>query len=257
MLYRNIKIEYDGMVATITIDRPNRMNALDSETRRVIISALDEIENNADIRVVIITGSGKVFSAGADLSDTRGEISEDLLRSDLEDSFHIIAKKIRNSRKIFISAVDGIAAGAGISIAFLCDLVFASPRTRFVLAFQGVGLAPDTGLSYILTKLAGARFSRHLIVGGEFSAEYAHEAGILELASDPLSQARDMARSIASGPFKAYSTAKAFITYSLFGDFEEFLRLESRDQSKLALSHDFVEGVAAFREKRKPRFTGN
>ncbi|KAA8922425.1 enoyl-CoA hydratase-related protein [Thermoplasma sp.] len=257
MFYKNIRIEYEDMISTIVIDRPGRMNALDSETRSEMISAFGEIEKDNTIRAVIITGAGTVFSAGADLSDSKEEITEDLLRSDLEESFHVIAKAIRNSRKIFISAVNGIAAGAGISIALLCDLVFASKDARFILAFQGIGLAPDTGLSYILARLSGGRFSKYLITGGEFSAEYASQAGILELSDDPLSKAREVARSIADGPFLAYSTAKSFLNYSLFGDLEEFLKIEARDQSKLASSHDFKEGVRAFREKRKPKFRGN
>ncbi|WP_297216810.1 enoyl-CoA hydratase-related protein [Thermoplasma sp.] len=256
MQYRYINTERDNSVTIITINRPERMNALNAETRSELINAIDRADQDESVRVVIITGSGNSFSAGADLNDAPDEITQKILRSDLKDSFHIIARKIRNSRKIFISAIDGITAGAGISLAFICDLVYASPRSRFILAFQGIGLAPDTGLSYIITRRSGGRFSRHLLLGGEFSAECAEKAGLLELAEDPLSEARNTANIISHGPFAAYSTGKILINRSLYFDFEEFLELEAEEQSKLASTHDFVEGVAAFRDKRRPVFMG-
>ncbi len=256
MLYHNLQVKNENNITIIKINRPERLNALNNETRNELINAIDEFELDSNTKVAVITGSKGSFSVGADLFDTTGEISQEVIKKDLEYSFHIIVKKIRYSKKIFISALDGIVAGAGISIAFSCDYVFATKRTRFILAFQNVGLAPDTGITYILTRLAGSKFMKFLIEGGEFSAEYAEQNGLLEIVDDPLSHASKIAYKISDGPFQAYSVAKKFINKSIYNDFDNFLNFEANEQSTLANTYDLKEGIRAFREKKEPKFKG-
>ncbi|WP_075057728.1 enoyl-CoA hydratase/isomerase family protein [Thermogymnomonas acidicola] len=258
MEYRDIQVEVEGRAMTIRLNRPDRLNALGSRMRQELIDALGQRAPGGDgIRAVILTGSGNAFSSGADIRENTGKPTRDIIVKDLRDSFHVIAKLIRDSDRIFISAVNGVAAGAGISIALLCDMVFASPSARFVTAFQDIGLAPDTGLSYILSRASGRRFAGQLIIGGEFSAAEAQEAGLLRVVNDPVAAAREAARKVSEGgPFLAYVKAKRLVNRSLFWDFEEFLTYEAQQQADLAETHDFLEGVTAFREKRKAVFSG-
>ncbi|MEM0139084.1 MAG: enoyl-CoA hydratase-related protein [Ferroplasma sp.] len=256
MDYKNITVHEVGFTSEIIINRPGHMNALDGNTRAELLLALKSFNENDNQRVAVLSGSGTSFSSGADLSGTPENIDEDYIYRELTESFHKIAKEIRLSSKIFISSIDGIVAGAGMSLAFLCDLAYASPSSRFIMGFQEIGLAPDTGLSLILSRLGGARLLPYLLKGGEFNAEFARNAGLVEVCEKPYLHALEEAHKIASGPYMAYCTSKEFITRSLFPDFDEFLNYEAKKQPALGMSHDFREGIESFHEKRKPHFNG-
>ncbi len=153
--------------------------------------------------------------------------------------------------------MNGVAAGAGISLAVACDFAFASKSARFVMAFQGIGLVPDTGLTLMMSRLVGAKALRYLLIGGEFSAEEAEAMGLVKVVDDPLGEALRLANELVQGPFKAYSYAKRLINEALFKDLDQFLSTEAKLQGELGKSHDFIEGVTAFLEKRKPKFIGS
>lgn len=180
------------------------------------------------------------------------------LEGELRDSFHLILREIRFSDKLFIAAVNGVAAGgAGISLAVACDFAFASRNARFVLAFQNLGIVPDTGLTLMMARLVGARALRYLLIGGEFTAEEAEAMGLVKVVDDPLGEALRFANELVQGPFRAYSYGKRLINEALFKDLDQFLAVEARLQGELGNTHDFVEGVSAFLERRRPRFTGS
>jgi enoyl-CoA hydratase/carnithine racemase len=252
-----VLIDERGPITIFTLNRPEKLNALNAELRAELLNALRKFNNNPEKRVGIITGAGKAFSAGADISVRPSELKNVNLEEELRDSFHLILREIRFSDKLFIAAVNGVAAGAGISLAVACDFAFASKSARFVMAFQGIGLVPDTGLTLMMSRLVGAKALRYLLIGGEFSAEEAEAMGLVKVVDDPLGEALRLANELVQGPFKAYSYAKRLINEALFKDLDQFLSTEAKLQGELGRSHDFIEGVMAFIEKRKPKFTGS
>ena len=252
-----VLIDERGPITIFTLNRPEKLNALNAELRAELLNALRRFNNNPEKRVGIITGAGKAFSAGADISVWPSELRNVNLEEELRDSFHLILREIRFSDKLFIAAVNGVAAGAGISLAVACDFAFASKSARFVMAFQGIGLVPDTGLTLMMSRLVGAKALRYLLIGGEFSAEEAEAMGLVKVVDDPLGEALRLANELVQGPFKAYSYAKRLINEALFKDLDQFLSTEAKLQGELGRSHDFIEGVTAFLEKRKPKFTGS
>ncbi|BDR92470.1 enoyl-CoA hydratase-related protein [Vulcanisaeta souniana] len=256
-MYRYILIDDRDSVTIFTLNRPERLNALGPELRAELLDALRKFNNDAKKRVGIITGSGKAFSAGAEISTKPSGPGTINLEDELRNSFHLILKEIRFSDKLFIAAINGVAAGAGISLAVACDFAFVSRNARFVLAFQNLGIAPDTGLTLMMARLVGARALRYLLIGGEFTAEEAEAMGLVKVVDDPLGEALKFANEIVQGPFRAYSYGKRLINEALFKDLDQFLAVEARLQGELGNTHDFVEGVSAFLEKRRPRFTGS
>ncbi len=254
-MYGTLLLEKRKKVMIVTINRPERMNALGDEVRKDLLQAFKDFNADEDARVLVLAGQGKAFSAGAGISSTGNGNRVDI-EKELSDSFHLILKEIRHSKKIFISAITGVAAGAGISLALACDLVFASRNSRFVMAFQGIGLAPDTGLTMILLRLAGGKVLPYLLQGGEFSAQEAENLGLVRIVEDPLNEAIITAAKLADGPFRAYAVSKMLINQALYYDLDYFLQEEARLQGELSESHDFNEGIKAFREKRKPEFNG-
>ncbi|ADY01583.1 enoyl-CoA hydratase/isomerase [Vulcanisaeta moutnovskia 768-28] len=255
-MYRYLVIDERDSVTIFTLNRPERLNALGPELRAELLDALRRFNNDPKKRVGIITGSGKAFSAGADISTKPSEPGTVNLEDELRNSFHLILREIRFSDKLFIAAINGVAAGAGISLAVACDFAFASKSSRFVMAFQNIGLAPDTGLTLMMARLVGAKALRYLLVGGEFTAEEAESMGLIKVVDDPLGEAIKFANEIAQGPFRAYVHSKKLINEALFKDLEQFLVTEARLQGELGNTHDFIEGVSAFLEKRRPRFVG-
>ncbi len=250
MEYRNLNISRQNSVMLIELNRPDHMNAMDGELRMELLDILKSFNNNNE-RVAVIHGAGGVFSSGADLMDVNSIPDRDYIYNELKNSFHPILKEIRLSKKIFISAVDGIAAGAGMSLAFACDFVFSTVKTRYMMGFQNIGLAPDTGLSLILSRLAGAKIMPYLLSGGEFTAEFAAELGLVKIVEKPLDSALELANKIAGGSFSAIEKSKELINKSLFYDLNEYLDFEAEKQTELGNSEYFRKSIAAFRERRK------
>ena len=255
-MYKYVLIDERGPITIFTLNRPERLNALSPDLRAELLDALRRFNNDPGKRVGIITGAGRAFSAGADISVKPSSPGAINLEDELRNSFHLILKEIRFSDKIFIAAVNGVAAGAGISIALACDFAFASRNARFVMAFQNIGLVPDTGLTLMMARLVGIRALKYLLIGGEFTAEEAEAMGLVKVVDDPLGEAIRLANEVVQGPFKAYSYGKRLINEALFKDLDQFLAVEAKLQGELGNTHDFVEGVSAFLEKRRPKFVG-
>ncbi len=255
-MYDTLLIEDRGYVSVIEINRADKLNALGDDVRADLLAAFKEFNSDPTKRIAILTGKGKAFSSGADLTFTPGTGPSVDIEDELSNSFHPILKEIVNSRKIFISAINGVVAGAGMSLALACDISFASRETNFIMGFHGIGLAPDTGLALILSRLVGARSKPYLLYGEEFSAKEAEEMGLVQIVDDPFMDAIELAERLSNGPFRAYSASKQLINKSLYCGLDGFLQEETRLQSELGISHDFLEGVSAFRQKREPQFTG-
>lgn len=245
-----VLVEEKGSITIITLNRPEKLNAMNVELRNQLLKALRDFNKDPKKKVGIITGNGRAFSVGADISS----IAEDLAE-DLRNSFHPIIKEIRFSPKIFISAVKGVVAGAGISLALATDIRYASKDSRFVMAFHNIGLAPDSGLALMMLRLGGIKFEKYILTGGEFNSDIARELGF-EIVEDPLAEALKKAEEIINGPYKSYSASKRLINRVVYYDLEEFLDYEAAMQGALGKTHDFKEGIKAFLEKRKPEFTG-
>ncbi|AWR99048.1 enoyl-CoA hydratase-related protein [Metallosphaera hakonensis] len=246
-----LQIRDQGATSIFILNRPDKLNALSLELRKELLNSLRKFNSDPSKRVAVITGEGKAFSVGADL----GSVSSDLT-DDLRSSFYPILREIRFSPKIYISAINGVVAGAGISLALACDLRVASRGARFVTAFHNIGLAPDTGLTLILTRLTGARFLDLLLIGGEMSAQELEREGVVRLSDDPLTEALKLAEQISAGAYRSYVASKKLINRALFHDLDEYLEYESAMQGYLGSTQDFKEGIKAFLEKRKPEFRG-
>ncbi|GGU00771.1 enoyl-CoA hydratase [Sulfodiicoccus acidiphilus] len=231
--------------------RPERRNALNKQLREELLMTLRELNSDPSTKVVVLTGSGGAFSSGADLGSGGTDVMEEL-----DKSFHPILREIRYSDKIYVAVVDGVAAGAGMSLAIACDLRFLSKDARLITAFHRIGLAPDTGLTYILSRLIGARAYKLLLVGGELSAQEAESLGLGKVVEDPLSSALSFAREVAAGPLRSYAASKRMLNLSLFPDLDRFLEYEAMLQASLSKTEDFREGVRAFLEKRTPKYRG-
>ncbi|MEM0263538.1 MAG: enoyl-CoA hydratase-related protein [Saccharolobus sp.] len=247
-----IKVENKEAYSIITLNRPEKLNALNLEMRMNLISKLREINSNPKIRAVILTGEGRAFCVGADVN----EFVEDIT-SDLRKTFYPIIKEIRFSDKIYISAINGVTAGACIGIALATDFRFVKKDSRFVTAFQRLGLASDTGVAYFLLKLVRDQRAYELAaIGGEFTAEEGEKWGMLKISENPLEDAELLAKKIVSGPFQSYIAGKRMANLVLYNDLEKFLEYESALQGYLGKTEDFKEGVSSFREKREPKFKG-
>lgn len=243
-----------GRTAVVTLNRPERLNALSGEMRAELHALLRQIEEDENIRCTVITGSGKAFCVGADLRDLVPD-----LESDLSGSFHPLLLHILLSDKIFIAAVNGTAAGAGISLALACDLRLFARGVKFVAAFQKIGLAPDTGLAFMLPRLMrdSSAAARILLLGSDFSCEEAVAWGLGEEVEDPLDGAMRLADQIVAGPFASYSASKKLLFQSRYDGIEAFLKKEAAIQGMLGKTYDFHEGVNAFSQKRKAEFRGS
>ncbi|MUN29750.1 enoyl-CoA hydratase-related protein [Sulfuracidifex metallicus] len=232
-----VKLEDKGKWSLIVMRGP-KLNALSREMRDELLSALRSAKP-----VTVLTGES-AYCVGADVTS----LSD--IRKELEESFHPLLREIRSDR-IVISVADKIVAGACLGMFLASDVRIASPGTRFVTGFQGIGLAPDTGVALFLRGYKGMKMA---VLGGEFTAEEGEKMDLLEVSQDPMKEAERLAEEISRGPLMAYLAGKKMINVSL--GLENFLRVELEEQSKLAYTEDFREGVSAFKEKRRLQFKG-
>ena len=258
-VYRVAEVETqrEGGVLTITLNRPDVLNAFDSAMHKAFKGALEEA-GGAEVRAVVLTGAGRGFCVGQDLkefSDSTGDIA-----ARLRSTYNPNVRILRGLEKPVIAAVNGPAAGAGLSLACACDVRLAASSATFVPAFVGIGLVPDTGATYFVERLLGySRAFEWLCSGRPLSAADAHAWGLVaEVVADNRlpGRAAELAATLAALPTRAVGLTKRLLDRSGLASLDDQLELEADLQAEAAASQDFREGVAAFLEKREPRFSG-
>jgi 2-(1,2-epoxy-1,2-dihydrophenyl)acetyl-CoA isomerase len=255
----SIELTIDGAVATITINRPEKKNALILSMRQALADAAEQVNADPAIRAVVITGAGTDFCSGADVTEMGG--------GGINGSFYrvrLMAKMIRSLARIqkpVIAAVRGVSVGAGWSIAMACDVVIASETARFCQIFKKIALAPDAGAVWFLTRYVGLQKAKELVYSARFvSASEALELGLVSrvVADDQLlAEAHALAREYAEAPTIALGIAKRMFDVASTTTLDEFLDHEASMQPLVVTSTDFKEGASAFKEKRPAQFTGN
>jgi len=252
-----ILFETDAGVATITLNRPDALNALNATMRRELLAAIKSVARDAGVRAVVITGAGRGFCAGADL---RGGSGERAFRRVLRSEYNPLIQAIRGLPKPIVAAVNGVAAGAGVSLALAADLVIASADARFVPAFNRIALVPDSGLTRTLVRTLGRHRAFEILLGErQLGAEEAQASGLVAavVAIDQLANAaRSLALRLASGPTGAIGLTKRVVNSAEDATLAESLEAEAAIQEVAGRSEDHAEGVAAFGEKRDPEFSG-
>jgi 2-(1,2-epoxy-1,2-dihydrophenyl)acetyl-CoA isomerase len=257
MDYQTIRLDIDDGFAVLTLDRPEKMNALNTRMRAEMAHAVKHAGEVA--RVLVMTGAGKAFCSGQDLGDRANADTVDLERT-LRDEYEPLLRAIADTEIPVISAVNGPAAGAGANIALAADVVIASQSAYFLQAFSRIGLIPDAGGTYILPRAMGLPKAMGAALFAEkISADEASAMGMIWESVPDIDfeeHWRTRARMLADGPTLAYKGIKALLRASLGNSFDAQIALEAKTQGACGRSRDFKEGVMAFLQKRKPDFEG-
>lgn len=262
MAHQTIHFSIKDGAARLILNRPDRLNSFNVEMHREIQSALDEIENDKTVRTLLITGAGRGFCAGQDLSDRAvapGGEGVDLGES-LEERYNPLVRRLTSLAMPVVCAVNGVAAGAGANIAFAADIVIASKSAKFIQAFAAIGLVPDSGGTWVLPRLAGQARALGLALTGEpLPAETAAEWGLIWKAVDDdklMAEADSLVSKFAAAPTRGLAETKRAIRTAFSRTLDEQLDLERDLQRSLGKTEDYREGVDAFLNKRKPTFKG-
>jgi 2-(1,2-epoxy-1,2-dihydrophenyl)acetyl-CoA isomerase len=248
-------------VQTITLNRPERLNAFNPEMHGLLREALERAGDDDAVRAVLLTGAGRGFCAGQDLSerDVGGDAAIDLAVT-IGTHYNPLVRRMRELPKPIVCAVNGVAAGAGANVALACDIVLAARSASFIQAFAKIGLVPDSGGTWFLPRLAGrARAMGLALLGDKLPAEDAASWGLIWKAVDDdklMAEAGALARGLATGPTRAYGLIKRALDASETSTLDAQLDLERDLQRKAGLTADYREGVAAFMQKRKAQFKG-
>jgi len=256
-----VQVERNGGVATIRMNRPERMNAYNAEMGSAMLSAVSDVSADPTIRCIVLTGGGRAFSAGGDVEfmATFGEEAHGKFL-DLAFRLHALIASLRKAPKPVIAAVNGVAAGAGFSMALACDIAVAAVSARFTLGYQNIGLSPDGGMSFFLARALGTQRAMEMTLFSKvLSASQAAEAGLVQQVypdAEFAAQAAALAGRLAAGPTLAYARAKELYNRALSQPLETQLEEERQCIARSATTHDFREGVGAFLEKRPARFEG-
>ena len=270
MAYETILFEIANGAARLTLNRPDRLNSFTVQMHAEVAGALSIVEKTSDVRVLLLTGAGRGFCAGQDLADravapgsgagsNEGRSAPDLGES-LENRYNPLIRRLIKLPMPVVCAVNGVAAGAGANIALAADIVIAAKSAKFIQSFSNIGLVPDSGGSWVLPRLVGQARALGLALTGEaLSAEKAESWGLIWRAveDDQLKSETDkLVERLASGPTKGLAAIKMALRKGWLSSLDEQLDLERDLQRELGRSTDYREGVAAFTEKRPPKFTG-
>lgn len=261
--FETVEFSRDGGVARIALNRPDRMNAWSVAVSAEIQAILGEIRDDDQTRVLLITGNGRGFCAGADLKDS-GQSPDGRVIFDtdttLRDGYNPIITALRELDKPVVTAVNGPAAGAGMSLALAGDIVVAAESAYFLLAFARIGLVPDGGASlFVPARIGFTRAAELALLADRLPAAKAAEWGLINFAwpdDEFAAKTDELVRKLANGPTRAYAGVKRELNAYLYGHLAQQLELEADLQRDLSKSADCTEGVAAFNEKRPARFTG-
>jgi 2-(1,2-epoxy-1,2-dihydrophenyl)acetyl-CoA isomerase len=257
--FSTIRVEIADAIATITLDRPDALNALTVAMKGELLAAFRWIARDRSVRSVVLTGAGRAFCAGQDLRE-RLEPDAAPLAVELRERYNPIIRAMRTLDQPIVGAINGVAAGAGASLAFACDLRVAAEGASFLLAFGRIGLVPDSGATWLLPRLVGpAKAAELALLGDPFSAADAERFGLVArvVPADVLAEtARDAAVRLASLAPKALALTKRALQRSWSVDLDEALDDEAFRQGIAGATADHQEGLAAFLEKRPPRFIG-
>ena len=255
-----INKEIKNQVAILTLNRPEKYHSFVKEMALALQSELDACDNDSNIRCIVITASGKAFCAGQDLSEAIDSNGPGLKKI-VDEHYNPIIRKIRNIEKPIIAAVNGVAAGAGASIALACDIVIAKKSAVFVQAFSKIGLIPDSAATFFLPRLIGVQKAAGLMMTGEpITSEDAHKIGMIYkyVDDDKFDDEINLfSEKISKMPTKGLGLTKRLLNSSFNNNLEEQLTDELNAQIIAGKTNDYNEGVNAFLAKRKPNFKGN
>jgi 2-(1,2-epoxy-1,2-dihydrophenyl)acetyl-CoA isomerase len=259
MDYQHIKYALQSGVATITLNRPDVYNALNDAITYELQDAFKAVAKDEQVRVVVLTGEGKAFCSGQDLKAASGQEKRSFIDS-LHKRYNPIVRAMRNLPKPIICRLNGVAAGAGCSLALACDMIVAAEEATLIEVFINIGLVPDSGSSYFLPRLVGmAKAFELCTMGSKVGAKEAVEMGLINKAV-PAAELDNAVKAytdyFAKAPTKAIGLIKKMLSKSTTATLEEMLEYEAYTQEIAGQTHDYKEGVTAFLEKRKPRFLG-
>lgn len=255
--------EERGNVGLVTLNRPQALNSFTRQMHHELWTILDKAEANKNIRALVITGAGRGFCAGADLAEFDFADGPNLVeRADpgpiIDQAFNPTTRRLQNLRMPTVAAVNGVAAGAGASLVMTCDVAIAAPTASFIQAFSKIGLIPDAGSSWFLVERLGlARATALAMTGDKLMAPQAKEWGLIwDVAEDSVAAALQFAERLAVMPTKALVSTRALLRDAGQRSLNQQLDAERDAQSALGRTHDYIEGVTAFLQKRPAQFTG-
>jgi 2-(1,2-epoxy-1,2-dihydrophenyl)acetyl-CoA isomerase len=255
----DLRLEIADRVATVTLDRPDALNALTVSLKEELLRTFADLAADATVRAIVLTGAGRAFCAGQDLRE-RLQPEAAPLDVELRERYNPLILAMRRHDKAIVGAINGIAAGAGASLAFACDMRIAAEGSSFLLAFGRLGLVPDSGATWLLPRLVGSAKAAELILGGApLSAGDAQRLGLVAKVvpiEAVVEEAQGVARRLADLAPRAVVLTKRALEAAWTSSLEEQLELEADLQGIAGATADHAEGLAAFLEKRPPRFTG-
>ncbi|MDH5696406.1 MAG: enoyl-CoA hydratase [Dehalococcoidia bacterium] len=258
MSYEGLTLDKEAGVATLTLNRPEQLNAISLPMIKSIGKAIDDVHHDDGVKVLIITGAGRAFCAGLDIAAFK-EV-EEMSPQELSDDMRSLALPLYNLPKPAIAAINGITTGAGLSIAMLCDIRIASEKARFSSAYIRMGMVPDAGATYFLPRIVGTAKAIELMVTGDsFDAAEAKGMGLLNKVvpeGEVMKVARELAGRIASGPSVAIKLIKQAAYQGIRNSLEQQIEFECIADYICLRTEDHKEGVKAFFEKRPPQFKG-